>query len=104
MLKTPIGRLRVIAFVEGISYLVLLCVAMPLKYLAGLPLAVKAVGWVHGALFMLYILSVVEVTIKHRWPPARVLYALIASVIPLGTFILDKQLRREETALLKNAA
>ncbi|HEX6625805.1 MAG TPA: DUF3817 domain-containing protein [Pyrinomonadaceae bacterium] len=98
MLRTPIGRLRAIAFIEGVSYLVLLCVAMPLKYFAGLPSAVKTVGWIHGVLFVLYLLAVAEVAIKHRWPPARVLFALAASVIPFGTFVLDKQLRREEQA------
>ena len=98
MLKTPIGRLRAIAFIEGVSYLVLLCVAMPLKYFAGLPSAVKTVGWIHGVLFVLYLLAVAEVAIRHRWPPARVLGALVASLIPFGTFVLDKQLRREEQA------
>ena len=98
MLRTPIGRLRVIAFVEGVSYLVLLCVAMPLKYFAGLPSAVKAVGWAHGVLFVLYLLAVAEVALKHRWPLTRVFGALAASLIPFGTFVLDRQLRREQQA------
>ena len=98
MLRTPIGRLRAIAFIEGVSYLVLLCVAMPLKYFAGLPSAVKTVGWIHGVLFVLYLLAVAEVTIRHRWPFARVLGALAASLIPFGTFVLDKRLRREQQA------
>lgn len=98
MLNTPIGRLRIIAFIEGISFLVLLCIAMPLKYFAGLPAAVKTVGWIHGALFVLYLLAVAEVTIKRRWSLLRVLGALVASLIPFGTFVLDKSLRREERA------
>ena len=98
MLRTPIGRLRAIAFVEGVSYLVLLCVAMPLKYFAGLPSAVKTVGWLHGVLFVLYLVAVAEVFFKHRWPLTRVLGALAAAFIPFGTFVLDKQLRREQQA------
>ena len=95
MLRTPIGRLRVIAFIEGISYLVLLCIAMPLKYFAGLPEVVKTVGWIHGLLFVLYLISVAEVTVKHRWSLAQVLIAFVASLVPFGTFALDIRLRRE---------
>lgn len=96
MLSTPIGRLRVIAFIEGVSYLLLLGVAMPLKYLAGFPPAVKIVGWIHGLLFVLYLFAVAEVTLRHRWSAARALIALVAAFIPFGTFWLDRQLRGEE--------
>lgn len=95
MLRTPIGRLRVIAFIEGVSFLLLLGVAMPLKYFAGLPAAVQIVGWIHGVLFVLYLLAVAEVTVRHRWSLTRVAIALIASLIPFGTFLLDVRLRRE---------
>ena len=99
MLKTPIGRLRVIAFIEGVSFLLLLGVAMPLKYFAGIPVAVKAAGWIHGILFMLYLLSVAEVTVRRRWSFALVCGALVASLIPFGTFALDARLRREGRAV-----
>ncbi len=98
MLRTPIGRLRVIAFIEGVSYLLLLGVAMPLKYFAGMPEAVKTAGWIHGALFMLYLFSVAEVTVRRRWPLALAFGALVASLVPFGTFVLDARLRREERA------
>ena len=98
MLRTPIGRLRVIAFIEGISFLLLLGVAMPLKYVAGLPAAVKTAGWIHGILFMLYLFAVAEVTVRRRWPYALAFGALVASLIPFGTFALDARLRREERA------
>lgn len=96
MLRTPVGRLRVIAFVEGLSYLLLLGVAMPLKYFAGVPGPVKAVGWAHGILFVLYVLSAAEATIARRWRLPRVLWVLAAAFVPFGTFVLDAQLRREE--------
>ena len=98
MLKTPIGRLRGIAFIEGLSFLLLLGVAMPLKYFAGLPAAVKTVGWIHGLLFVLYLIAVAEVTVTRRWTPAQILGALVAAIIPFGTFVLDARLRREEGA------
>ena len=98
MLKTPIGRLRVIAFIEGISYLLLLGVAMPLKYFAGMPAPVKTFGWIHGVLFMLYLFSVAEVTVRRRLSFALAAGALVASLIPFGTFALDPRLRRAERA------
>ena len=98
MLRTPIGRLRVIAFIEGISYLLLLGVAMPLKYFAGMPAAVKTMGWIHGVLFMLYLFAVAEVTVRRRVSFALAFGALVASLIPFGTFALDARLRREERA------
>lgn len=96
MLRTPVGRLRVIAFVEGVSFLVLLGVAMPLKYFAGIPEAVKAVGWTHGVLFVLYLLSVAEVYVKRRWTLMQTAWALAAALVPFGTFVLDARLRQEE--------
>ena len=98
MLGTPVGRLRVVAFIEGVSYLLLLGVAMPLKYFAGVPGPVKAIGWAHGLLFVLYLLSAAEVTVVRRWRPAKVLGVLIAALVPFGTFVLDARLRREERA------
>lgn len=95
LLRTPIGRLRVIAFVEGVSFLVLLGVAMPLKYFADLPEAVKIFGWIHGLLFVLYLISVAEVTFRRRWSFAQIVGAIVASLIPFGTFALDRRLRGE---------
>ncbi len=95
MLGTPVGRFRAIAFFEGVSYLVLLGVAMPLKYFAGLPGAVLAVGWAHGVLFVLYLAALAEVSLSRRWRLVRILGAFVASLIPFGTFVIDAQLRRE---------
>ena len=67
MLSTPIGRLRLVGILEGISFLVLLGIAMPLKYLAGQPEAVKVVGWAHGALFVLYVGAVMQAALAHGW-------------------------------------
>ncbi|HEX8699899.1 MAG TPA: DUF3817 domain-containing protein [Myxococcaceae bacterium] len=96
MLKTPLGRFRAIAMLEGLSFLVLLFIAMPLKYLAGMPLAVKVVGMAHGVLFVVYMPSLFEVAMAHRWPLLRVVGAFAASLVPFGTFVLEAKLRREE--------
>lgn len=97
-MRTPIGRLRGIAFFEGISFLLLLGVAMPLKYFAGFPAPVKIIGWIHGLLFVLYLIAVAEVSLKRQWSWAQILGALLASVLPFGTFVLDARLRQEERA------
>lgn len=94
MLRTPIGRLRIISIVEGISFLLLLGIAMPLKYLADQPEMVSVVGMIHGWLTILFVLAVAHVTFVHRWPIIHALGALVASVIPFGAFVLDRWLQR----------
>lgn len=95
-MRTPISRLRTIGIYEGISYLLLLGIAMPLKYMAGIPEAVKYTGWAHGVLFVLYMMSVLEVTLTHNWSIKKVAAAVVASLLPFGPFILDKKLLKEE--------
>jgi integral membrane protein len=94
--QSPIGRLRIIAFLEGVSFLVLLGIAMPLKYMAGMPLAVKVVGMAHGVLFIGFIFSLIDVKISHRWGIGKMIIAFIASLIPFGTFVLDARLLKKE--------
>jgi integral membrane protein len=96
LLRTPIGRLRVIAFIEGCSYLLLLGVAMPLKYFAGIPLAVRIVGSIHGGLFVAFCAALLHVTIVERWSLLRGLLLFVSSLVPCGTFIADPSLRREQ--------
>lgn len=93
MLNSPIGRLRTIGLIEGISFLLLLGIAMPLKYFAGIPEVVRVVGAIHGLLFILYLFAVAHVTYRFRWSIAKVLGAVAASLIPFGNFVLDRKLR-----------
>ncbi|HEX8361247.1 MAG TPA: DUF3817 domain-containing protein [Longimicrobium sp.] len=95
MFKSPLALLRVLGILEGVSFLLLLGVAMPLKYLAGLPQAVRVVGSAHGLLFVLFVMAVLHVAVQLRWPLARVAVALLAAVVPFGPFILDGHLRRQ---------
>ena len=83
---------------EGISLLVLLFIAMPLKYIWDQPVAVKVVGWLHGALFVFFMLLVLRVYDQKGWPFKKLLYAFIAAFLPFGTFVFDKQLKEEERA------
>ena len=87
---------RMIALAEGISFLTLLCIAMPMKYFMGMPEVVRVVGSIHGGLFMLYVGLLAVVHFRHRWSLLFSLYAFVASIIPFGTFVLDKQLRAKE--------
>jgi integral membrane protein len=91
--------LRVAGISEGVSFLVLLLVAMPLKYYAGYPVAVKVAGWIHGLLFIVYIGAVVAAIRPMKWNLWKLIIALIASLIPCGTFILDRSWRERENSL-----
>ncbi len=94
LIKTLLGRLRIIGFAEGLSFLVLLGIAMPLKYMLGLPETVRVVGMVHGLLFVLYVLLVVQVKIEYGWTFKKMGLALLASLVPFGTFWADVKLFR----------
>ena len=92
--RTSIGRLRVIGVWEGISFLVLLLIAMPLKYLADWPLAVRYVGLAHGVLFMMYVWAALQAALDHRWPWRRTAAVLLASLLPAGPFVVDARILR----------
>ena len=90
MLKTDIGRLRLVGILEGISFLLLLCVAMPLKYYADMPLLNKIVGQAHGILFIAYVVLGIQVSVLKKWSFMTTTWkVLVASFIPLGTFYVD---------------
>lgn len=93
-LTTPLGRLRLVSLLEGASLLLLLGVAMPLKYLAGQPLAVRWVGLVHGVLFVSYALLLAQCTLELRWPARRFGLGLLLSVLPFGAFYAERRLFR----------
>ncbi|MBN8833968.1 MAG: DUF3817 domain-containing protein [Sphingobacteriales bacterium] len=89
------NRFRMIAIAEGISFLVLLIIAMPLKYFYNYPHAVTYVGWAHGVLFVLYIALLIKVWEKYNWSFLKTAGAFIASLLPFGTFVLDHKLKNE---------
>jgi integral membrane protein len=95
-LKTSLGRLRVVGIWEGVSFLLLLGVAMPLKYLADWPHAVRVVGMAHGILFVLYVGAAIQAALAHDWTWRRTALVLVASVLPAGPFVVDARILREE--------
>jgi len=93
-LSNELKWLRWSGYAEGISFLVLLLIAMPLKYLAGQPLAVRMVGSIHGALFLVYAVMVLLAARNHKWPRKLVGLGLLAAFLPLGPFWFDRRISR----------
>ena len=82
-----------IALLEGISYVALLLVAMPLKYLAGIPEAVSYVGAVHGFLFVMYIIAAFYLGMQLQWTAWRTLKVMAMSLLPWGPFMVRHKLK-----------
>ena len=82
--------------IEGVSLLVLLFIAMPLKYIWQQPMAVKIIGWIHGALFVLFMILAFRVYEQKSWPFKKLILAFVAAFLPFGTFVFDKKLKEEE--------
>lgn len=95
--KSLIEWVRSVGKVEGLSYLLLLGIAMPLKYLAGMPMAVSIVGLIHGVLFIAFLgvlfLAWLKTPLTLKWA----IYAFIASLLPFGPFVIDKHLQQFDT-------
>jgi len=96
MPRTPIARLRLVAILEGLSFLVLLGIAMPMKYLGGIDTAVKVVGWAHGALFVLLCAALLLAVRAAHLRPLHGAAIFVAALIPFGPFVIDGRLRRED--------
>ena len=93
MWKTPVSRLRLIGWIEGASYILLLGVAMPLKYIWGEPLAVRIVGMAHGVLWMALCLALFDVWSQKKWTFGQTMVPFVASLLPFGPFVIDGRLR-----------
>ncbi len=94
MLNSAIGRFRVSGFIEGASLLILLFIAMPLKYMVGVPEAVTVVGSLHGLFFVVYVFVIGYTTLKIRWNIKWAAGALAAAFIPFGNLFLDRYIKR----------
>ena len=91
--NSPIGRLRFIAFFEGISLLVLMLIAMPVKYIYGDPSLVRSVGMAHGVLFIVFIFSTILVSSDYKWKFFGTTWkVLLGGFLPFGTFYIDKKI------------
>lgn len=88
-------QLRIVAFLEGLSFVVLLFIAMPLKYWAGMPNAVRVVGSLHGILFVGFVIALFRAASEHDWPLKRSVLGFASSLLPFGTFVFDRTLKEE---------
>jgi len=95
-MKKTFGWFRKIAFAEGVSFIVLLFIALPLKYFAKMPMAVTICGSLHGVLFVAFAVLAREVKGEYKKDFNWLVKAGLASIIPFGTFYMDRQWRKEE--------
>ena len=87
---------RLIALLEGISFLTLLGICMPLKYIAHMPMAVKINGWIHGVLFILYLIFLAQVRAQYKWSNKLSAAAFLAALLPFGTFVLNAKVLKKQ--------
>lgn len=86
---------RIVSVLEGVSYLLLLFIATPIKYLADNELFVKTLGMPHGILFLTYVVLAIMLKFELNWKPKTFTIILVASIIPFGTFYIDKKYLRD---------
>lgn len=98
LLDTDLGRFRLVSLLEGFSYLGLLGIAMPLKYVAGNAGAVRVAGMIHGVLFLLFCAALFSVATNRDWKLKQIAIAFIASLVPFGAFWLEHRLRHQAQA------
>ncbi|MFZ5850646.1 MAG: DUF3817 domain-containing protein [Actinomycetota bacterium] len=97
-MSAAVTRYRLMAYVVGVGLLVLVFVAMPLKYLGGNPTAVAVVGPVHGFLYMVYLVVALDLALRARWSLPRTVLVLLAGTIPFLSFVAERRVTRELAA------
>ena len=88
-------RFTQVAFIEGVSTVILFFIAMPLRYFADWSLGVKYVGWAHGLLFVAYLILLISCFFIYKWSFKRLVTFFIASLIPFAPFLVERQLKKE---------
>lgn len=97
MLKDALGRFRFISAIEGLSYLLLVFIAMPIKYIGENPYPVKIFGMLHGVLFIIFMISLFEAKIRKSWDVGFVFQLFVLSLIPFGAFFIEKKVKPKES-------
>ena len=92
LLSSGVGRLRIIAFLEGWSLLLLVFIAMPVKYVMGIPEATFAIGMIHGVLFVAFVIATLAISIIQKWNLGRLCVVMVSSILPFGTFYVDRKI------------
>ena len=96
MLNTHLSRLRFFGYLEGISFLILLGICVPLKHMYGMPKPTTYVGMLHGLLFIGYCICVYNIKEEKKWNGTKTFWAILAAFLPFGTFVADVKLFREK--------
>ena len=91
--NSPVDRLRLASGLDGLSYLILIGIAMPLKYLAVEPLAVRIVGMAHGVLFLALCACLLEVLLRKKLTFGWCVIVFLCALFPFAPFILDRKLK-----------
>lgn len=91
MLKTNIGRLRVLSLIEGLSLVLLVFLAVPMKYMFDSPMMVRVIGMTHGVLFLGLGFMTIMVGVEQGWKFKRMATIMLASVIPFGCFYVENK-------------
>ena len=92
--NSALKNLTIMGYLEGTSFLLLLGIAMPLKYMMGITEAVKYIGMAHGALFIAYILMLLLTASKIRLPLWAMPAGVLGSFLPFGPFVFDYLLKK----------
>jgi integral membrane protein len=104
LLKSKIGRLRIISMIEGLSLVILVFIGVPLKYMFALPAMVKIVGPIHGGLFLLFILMAILAAIEYGWKFKTTAIVLLSSLVPFGCFYVESKIFRNVNPASENNA
>ena len=102
LLYSHLGRLRIIGFLEGVSFILLIGIGMPLKYFGGYEHATQDLGMAHGVLFIMYVISVFPVKMELKWSLFTTAMVLLASLLPFGTFVAEYKIFRKYKLQPKN--
>lgn len=95
-MSSPLTRYRVLAWVVGVGLVILVCVGVPLKYLAHDRTVVAIVGPIHGFLYIIYLLTALDLAVRRRWGPVWTLLVMLAGTVPFLSFVAERQVTKRE--------
>ncbi|MDD5156739.1 DUF3817 domain-containing protein [Sulfurimonas sp.] len=96
MIKNSVKKFGQINTTEGYSYIILLFIAMPMKYFFAFPIAVKVVGMIHGILFIIFCFLLIKASLDAKWSLKYTLIFFLASLVPFGTFFTKEKIKTYE--------